>query len=334
MKWLDERPRPLHEAWNILCDAIAERIDAFQIEWEDDYQLPRLPSAPFEKRVFSDYVSMLRSRIITLIQYSFFPPWFGRWSDLQIDKLGIDRPDGEFYRELGIDGYAFFMRSGSDAPQYKYSLNNFIHAAAEVINKAVVYPLPGKENRERAGFLLDADLEVEVFDPVYHWSGKFSDSGQKTVYLDDIALMTYPYQPVFYLQKRGRTRARNLRWKYCKAGGTVKSVSPFYYRNPVLSGTCKLLMERTDFSYTDPESSAGYTIVALPAKEFVIDFETGEAREKVDLSGVQKKISEYWNLTDSTSLYNTIYRVILERAGVKIMLERENFPAINYKYLS
>lgn len=332
MKWLDERPRPIHETWNILCDAIEERIGAFRIDWDEEYLPPRLPAVPFSKTKFD--VSGLRGKIITLIKYSFFPPWFGKWSDLRIDNLGIDRPDGEFYRELGIDGNAFFMRAGENVPSRKYSLNNFIHAAAKVVNDALLYPLPGKENSDRAGFLLDADLELHTFDPDYHWKGQYSTNGQRVVYIGDHTVTTYPYLLVYYLKDAGRTRAWNLCWKYANAGKLIKSASPFSYYSPALQGSGKLRMGKSSFSITDPDTEERYWQETVPAQEFSIDFETGHANRKVDISAVQKRISDYWNLNVDDTRYNNIYRVILERSTVQIMLQRENFPAINYKYLS
>ena len=332
MKWLDERPRPIHEAWNILCDAVEERIEAFKIVWGSDYLLPRVPEPPFYKTKFD--VSGLRGKIITLIKYSFFPPWFGNWCDLSVDNLGIDRPDGEFYRQLGINSYAFFCTAGSDGPNFKYSLNNFIHAAAEIVNNAIIYPLPGRENSDRAGFLLDADLELETFEPAYSWKGRYSSNGQKVVYLDDATIMAYPYQLVFYLQKNGRSRASNLRWKYCKAGELMKNPSPFPYYNPVLLGKGKLRMGSTHFTCTDPEAEDRYQKKVLDSEEFVIDFPTGLADKEIDVSGVQKWISRYWNFPVEEDLPDIIYRVILEKAAVQIMLQRENFPAVNYKYLA
>ena len=140
MKWLAERPRPLEEAWNILCDALEERMDhyGFQI---DRATIPRVPRKPFQ----SFNLSAMRNLIISMVKCSFNPQKFGMWcnfsdSELFMNSCGDRR--GAFFDDFQIDAGAFHRRSPPVVPSLRHTISQFILAAGQIIDRAIIYPRP------------------------------------------------------------------------------------------------------------------------------------------------------------------------------------------------
>lgn len=344
MKWLDERPRPLHEAWNILCDAVEERKNALQIQWSDSLEIPRQKPA-ISKRNFN--IANMREIIFRLLGYSFLPSWFGIWWNCKACE-SPNRGDS-FYKDFQIDESSFLHVSTTDGPQYKHTVNDFIHASAKLINNLILYPLPEVEakyrgnqyygNKERAGFLLDANLEIELWDSEEYyytpfWKGLYSTDGEKTIStqtdIGEVGITAHPYDIVVYSPYYAHARATNVKFKYCKKGEIVTHRRMYYLKHacPSLIGMGKIKFSGDGFHYYD-----GSTLktIEFSKREYDINLNTGYAIENVDINPVKNIVDEMWE--DYGSFYVKDDNYVRIPENIEIYLTKDNFPELNYKYI-
>lgn len=337
MKWLTERPRPLEAVWNILCDALEERMDAYGFQY-DRAAMPRVPNRPFQQLP----VAAMRNLIISMVRCSFNPQKLGTWCDITDTEMHMYSSlffDGDFYENFGIDGYAFFRHAPPVVPSYHHTISQFVLAAGQIIDRAILYPRPVFYDSERFGFVFDGDLQLETFSPAATIYGKYSSDGPLRAegeYKGDHGWVYSSPLTLASCSEFGRSRARNLHWSYNRAGELMPITSDHEsYICPVLLGKAGIksvddTISAPDFSDPDKESLE----TGSGTLEFEIDFETGVSGN-YDLSARQSDIDGVWNSNDdlearrSRSFYaNFCFK---ERF---VKLNKENFPEINYKYLS
>ena len=341
MNWIGENFCSTAKAWNTLCDAIEERIEAYKIADSANIVIPRHTAAPSKWKF--DFAAM-RELIRRLLQVSFPVLYFDKWVKFSYDDISRNFAVGsDFFEELGIDSYAFFRRAPEDVPSLRHTVSQFIFNAAKIINDACIYPAPSfSSSAEKAGFMLDADLILECFEPEYEKTGKVSTDSYLSYYsaavganlrsMNDILVYFAlghddNYDPI----KGGRTRSKNHRWIYHKAGElTDNGRSVWNYIAPVFKGSCGLRSPEAYVSYTDIDPDKHDMLTKKINMDFTVDFAVNRATEKVDLSSVQSVIDRFWNLDEKAEKISYIAR--LEDFSPEIYLSESNYPDFKSKY--
>lgn len=338
MKWLAERPRPLEEAWNILCDALEERMDhyGFQI---DRATIPRVPRKPFQ----SFNLSAMRNLIISMVKCSFNPQKFGMWcnfsdSELFMNSCGDRR--GAFFDDFQIDAGAFHRRSPPVVPSLRHTISQFILAAGQIIDRAIIYPRPAFSSTSY-GFVFDADLQLETFSPALTLTGKFSLDGALRAEGEYKGSYKNVYSGRYTLAECscfGRCRARNLHWSYCRGGELMPFSDTGGYGSyicPVLSGKAEISTDGDRIGVPDfSKQDEPYSYTDLGPLEFEVDFESG-CSANYDFSVRQSDINQVWNSDDDLEKLES--RTLSADFYFKnrfIRLYKENYPEPSYKYLS
>lgn len=326
MKWLCERQRTIREAWEILFEAVSERLEFFGM---DDVPLRKLPPRPVSRNhEMPEYLEEMRYAVYVLVRTSFDPAWFGQWTDLDTSHfLSAQSPEGEFFTAHGVDGYAFYRQNPSDRPSLRHTLSDFIQASAKMINDTVLYPMP---QFSRPGFCLDGKLQVKDLLDGGEKSGDFS-AGFIGVENENGALDIYPRDLAVWKEDLGSGKAYGHCWHYAGKGEKISFPGrgiPGYIL-PELQGSA-LLRSHIKSSYG--ENYEGKETLIDRDDEYVMDFSTGYAAEKIDLSAAEIRVNDVLNSDSETA--GAWYRwVNFQHSGNEIKLHRENFKQLPYKYL-
>lgn len=332
MNWIAENFTSTAKAWNTLCDAVEERAEVYQIDLESSgITIPRHKEAPVKWDF--DFIRM-RKVIFRIFQVSYLPLWFNTWQKADTDYRGAWDDfvlNSEVFNKLGIDSHAFFRVSpGAVTP--RHTVSQFIFNAAKIINDACIYPAPGYSNTpEYSGFMLDADLYIEGFDPVYHASGKQSTTGALSYNSSlpgyDLVSCTSHFLAE-HNHPHGRSRARNQCWIYHNPGGIVNGGSAALdYASPVLEGSCRLRSIDAQVGHTDFDDP-GKWVVKKISFDHTVNFEDNRATSNIDLSGFQDIVDKIWNI----EVEDYVYRIKLENFNPEIFLTEDNFPDYPGKY--
>ena len=342
MMWLGEKPIPYVKAWNVLCDAVWERLDFYGLN-RDNYHFDKLPPVPCKYKKY-DAVSYrhheMRTAIVALIRHSFDPAQFGEWVLMPnflerrngYNYREVEDPTSSFYIAAEIDGRAF-LNEPLSVPSRRHTASEFIKAAAKLVNDKIVYPGPGQGRRIDSGFTVNCDMEYIQYHgdgTVTHLAKNWGDNGGKDIVhgYGKTELVRcnkeYVHELVGYIEAV-RYRSFNHRWTYFS--GKHDSQTCIF---PELTGIGKL---RYPVSASVYKSNGGTTDV-LPneIREVDIDFNTGCAVEIIDFSKISNEIKDMWDNGYKT-WENGSVSADLGEIEAQILLNKENFPEINYKYM-
>ena len=323
---------PVTAAWNILCEAVAERQSFFGSHGRS-YSYHRVPALPASRYGDGDIRSMIpsmREAVRDLTASAFDCHKFGQWSNLS-SMTGVNAlfyPDEPFFREYQVDPYAFLFQP-SEVPSYRHAVSEFIAAAAKILNDAVRYPRPRFDTAwPLAGFGLDAELELQWGSDYQHRiAGSYAEVGNLSS-SEAPSLANINWQtPAIWQNGVGRGRADNFRWIW-RGGGTDGGI----YIQPQLTGSCRLRSQaRVQYirGYTDNAPQ----IIELDMEEFTIDFNSNQADRRWDMTKIGSIQSEIWNSGDEEKKEFEKKSLRLEITSAEVLLTEANFPKLTYKYL-
>lgn len=324
MMWLGEKPVSIVTAWNTLCEALWERMEFYQIELEYLYSFGKLPEVPCEQKRnvassnIGGQIPEMRKTIQAMLDSSFDPAWFGEWVEIG-DRLDDqkDNIDNPVYDIEGFDRYAFF-REPQTIPSYKHTTSEFIKAAARLINEKIVYPRPvwRRSGDHDYSFWVDCDLYIHDFTNNSSKYGRWSVDGDLILpdgyYLNksDLAVR-HKYWSFDFAAK-----SYNHRWHYTPGRSPIEA----QHQLPLLKGRGGKI--RYQVSATN---------IFEEYQEVEMDFDSGLAVENIDFSKASSEIEKLLNRNDEI-----IGQAVIQGHwyGEKyILLNKENFPKPNYKYM-
>lgn len=327
MKWLGERPRSLVEAWNILCEAVNERMEFYGIEKinRQFFPLPQLPCTRSGREI-RNMLAFMREVICELVKYSWDWRQSGLWSE---NPAGFGRPsapDHPLFEACKADGFAFF-RTPEKVPSYRHSSSDFIRAAAGVLDFAVRYPAPKIGDTAPAfGFGFSARLEAESFIDGKHYSGYSQENGALQLPSNMSSLGVVSLSTICrWIKGVGRARAYNYRCVYCGAGTMGRD-----YRMPLLFGSGQM-RTKMFVQYRSGLAGESEKRIELDPQEFTLRFDTGESEKTLDLSRIAPEISSIWNRDDSVPA--TSGSAVLNFDSPAVKITAENFERLTYKYM-
>ena len=325
---------PVTRAWNMLCGAVAERREFFG--HNKSYFYGRIPETmPVARRTYEirSMIPSMREAIGDLVRNAFNVHHFGQWSALT-SMTGVNPlryPDEQFWQEYQIDPYSYLFLPET-LPSLRHSVSEFISTAARIVNDAVLYPRPVFDTAyPLTGFGVDADLALQWgYDYQWQLHGTYEENGYlSSTEIPSMSNVGY-WTPAVWARAVGRGRADNLRWIWRGDGQRAGSNGNYYYQ-PQLSGSCRL-RSRSEVVYIRGSTDNSPEKIDLGTEEFTMDFTTDQADRSWDLSKISNYRSEIWNSKYYDNEYN---RKTLELTikSAEVLLTKENFPELNYKYL-
>lgn len=312
----DYYPFSIVKAWNILCEAVRERVIFYNNV--ADFNVPVIDDVPAARRI-SSMIPTIRNRIISLVEYSLDWRNFGKW-DALAGFGSISKPESEFYKSWQIDGYAFLGKAPY-LPYRRHSLSAFIHAASEIVRQAVRYPaMQFSSSPSGKGFIFDATASAEFLETGEKFSGTWLDegnidTGSGVFIISDLTL----YQRGIF-----RGQWHNIHWFYrpgkANRGG---------YHLPQLRGNGYIRSHVTAKKFRQP--NRGVEEADLGIQTFRMDFDSGSADGYFDVSAVSNWCSEIYNETDASVVQGWVtVNLDLDK---QLLLTAENFPVLPYKFL-
>lgn len=327
MKWLGDLPVPVPSAWNVLCDATAERMAFYGLPEMAELKLPEVPFKPTNQQRISTLISKMRGTLRLLVECSFEEEYFGKWSSLKTPEQ-LSTPDDPRFERWGIDGYAFFM-TPEYLPSRCYRTTDFIHAAAKLINDVIRYPMPLFINNtvRENGFFINADLLAEDFESGETFSGTVAENWQlrnETIMQFGNHLANW-YKNDYY-SGAWRGKSSGHRWIY-RPGVHDLPGTGFNFISPELRGRGKI---RSKIKMTDGHDNREEKFSG-DLQEFTMDFSSGTADRQITFpEEVVQAARDTWNGSDSQYSRRTVSYQLEQR---EVMLYKENFPDLPYTYM-
>lgn len=325
MKWLAERPRPVPAAWNILCDAVNERLEYFGMS--DQYFFDHIAPVPAVRTALP--VDKMQQALKSMADNTFAPQMFGQWYDTG-RLISLSDPAADVFSRWGIDGSAFLMSNPAAGPHWKHSISDFIRAAGKLLDKVLLYPLPrfnqlAYSNAPAQGVVIESFIHVEGFVSGSSASGTFR--GNYGLLLDeDSGVTVNSLIPVKLISHLGRGRSDGQRWVYDGAGEYIRTRRYSRYRLPILRGKAEIRSDNTLTISRDGET----TVINQGMENFVMDFDSGKAEKEFDLSVIAETVADIWE--NRGNYYRA--SVDLTTGTPEILLKKDNFPELPYKYVS
>lgn len=321
MNWLGNKPVSVVTAWNALCEAVWERIDFYQFSDNritNVELLPPVPSLRSGQRTIRDMIPAMQNIISLMLGCSFDPAGLGKWTPAISSPSKPNQNNPLFFAD-GFDPYAFFMKP-EHLPSYRHGISDFISAAARIVNDKIRYPLPtaGSDSSAKTGFMVDCELYLKNY--ASGTEVRSSWLGNGGIHAENYAGIITNLYLAAWQKNTYRGRSYDHRWYYfpteCRYGTTP-------YTQPVLSGTGKL---RSQVSAIWRSSE-----IFSNTQEFTIDFATNRALNKIDFSPAADMVNKVLNeeIEDANSAFVTASWI----RQCEILLNEENFPKLNYKYI-
>ena len=327
---------PVTRAWNMLCEAVAERQEFFGSHGKR-YLYYRIPETmPVARRTYEirSMIPSMREAIGDLVRNAFNVHHFGQWAVLT-SMTGVNPlryPDEQFWQEYQIDPYPYLFLPET-LPSLRHSVSQFISTAAGIVNDAVLYPRPAFDTAyPLTGFGVDADLALQWgSDYQYRSSGTYAENGYlSSTEISSLGNIGY-WTLAVWEHAVGRGRADNLRWIW-RGGGQRAGSNGNYYYQPQLSGSCRL-RSRSEVVYTRGYTDDSPEKIDLGTEEFTMDFATGQADRCWELAKISNYRSEIWNSENEEEKEYMRKSLDMTIKSTEVLLTKENFPALNYKYL-
>lgn len=325
MNWLAERPRPIAEAWNILCDAVWERLDFYGIR-DLGAEFHRLPTVPCLKAPSLTMIDRMRAAIRELVQASFDMRLIGGWSTpgewLDSGHEHFDDPRGSFWETFGADGHAFWGRAPS-LPYRRHTFSRWVAAAAKVLNDAVRYPRCGFD----MDFCEDGTLECDDFVTGNHTSARMSDGAILTVHNRFGTVIVNGSVIAVWERYCGRGRCLDHHWRY---GGrtAVHGFSADYLTMP-LTGEVSV---RSAITLEHSEDRYPVARFAVGTRQFTLGTTAGAVSENFDLSAVSSAAAEIYRSDSESSPYSRA-EITISHADRQLLITEANLQPLPYTYV-
>ncbi|MBE6355795.1 MAG: hypothetical protein E7058_01625 [Lentisphaerae bacterium] len=332
MKWLGERPRSIVEAWNILCEALNERMEFYGYSG-GSYRYSPIPAVPCRRagRKIRDMIPEIRAMICRMVGISYDWTASGSWVSDPCFSVPED-PEDPLFAGSGVDGLAFFS-TPETLPACRHVSSEFIKAAAGVLDFAVRYPVPMlcEKPPNVAGFGVSALLAAESFENGSVLRGTSLDDGVLVLPDDMRPLVNVSWNILARWDKDvGRERAYNHRLVYHGAGREIGN-NRVSYRLPYLYGKCGIRVDAHVKCRTVLPGEAE-KVIDLDRQEFTIDFSTGLGDDKLDFSRASPEISDAWNCREDDPAVRRSVLLYIDQMEVKI--GTDNFAPLKYKFIS
>lgn len=324
MMWLGEKPVSIVTAWNILCEALWERMEFYGIN-KEKWRFGQVRQVPCKvKNNMNGIESMIpsmRQAIFHMLGNSFDPDNLGKWVDMPYEDSAQNDIDDPVYSSADIDRHAFFGKPGT-VPSHRHTASEFIKAAAKLVNDKIRYPLPMRDLGNipnLKGFYVDCDMHVYMYTDDSTKYGRFSEVGN--IDMADNALLRTDLADHWKDKYRGK--CYNHRWFY-----KPSSAIPGKAGCPLLRGVGKVRSTVSASCYRDGVNH----VIFSENQEFDMDFAAGCATKEIDFSPASDMIE---HVLDNNNWENKITAHITGNWGTDIMmlLNKENFPETNYKYM-
>ena len=326
MNWLTERPRSIVEMWNILCEAVWERLDFFGISREN-LSFDRISGVPCRKNILNQYIPGMTGAVRELIFASFDPRKIGQWCDLSewpwTGSNDFQHPHGAFWEIAGADGYAFY-RTAPYLPFPRHTMSQWMMAAAKVLNDVVRYPRPSFNLR--GDILLDGELEAEDFYNHRTYHASLAEAISIPISNRNGSLSVDGLSLAQWRSSVGRGRLLNMRWRYM--GPVTVSGYNRSYLTPQLRGVFRV---RSHVSMTHYENWTEKNTYNAGVQTFDVDAVSGTASGYIDVSAASTAVDSTYN-SGSQSGYSQA-DVEIGHSGQEILLAGENFQPLPYTYV-